>query len=63
MTRKLTVKDAADLLRLSEKTLYNWASERKIPFLKVGGKLLFDEEALERFLENCRVEPSHGRRQ
>lgn len=35
----LTVPEAAEILRLKRSTLYTWASERRIPTVKLGGAL------------------------
>jgi len=37
----LTVGEAAQLLRLSPKTLYSLVSQRRIPYRKAGRRLLF----------------------
>ena len=37
----LTVREAAELTRFSKGTIYNMVNERKIPFIKPEGKLLF----------------------
>lgn len=55
MTRKLTLREAAEFLRFSPKTLYNWTSQRKVPHLKVQGRLLFDQADLEKWLERFSV--------
>ena len=60
MTKKLTLDETAQLLRRSPKTVYAWTSQRKIPHLKVGGRLLFDEEELTHWLEQFRVGPEVG---
>ena len=60
MTRKLTLKEAAQMLRRSPKTLYGWTSSRKIPHRKVMGKLLFDEQELEQWLDGFRVLLAEG---
>jgi excisionase family DNA binding protein len=60
MTKKLVVGEAATLLRCSPKTLYAWTSARKIPHLKIGGRLLFDEVELEKWLEQFQIKPKGG---
>ncbi|MFH2203939.1 MAG: helix-turn-helix domain-containing protein [Elusimicrobiota bacterium] len=62
MARKLTLKEVAALLRRSPKTIYTWTSERKIPFIKIGGIVLFDEEELEKWMKEFRVVPHVQRR-
>ena len=45
-TRFLDVRAAAALLGISPKTLYNWVSQRRIPYRKAGRRLLFLEVEL-----------------
>lgn len=37
----LTVRECADLLRVSPKTIYSMVSEGRIPYRKVGARVLF----------------------
>jgi excisionase family DNA binding protein len=38
----LTVQEVADLLRCKKRTIYDMVEQRRIPFRRVGGRLLFD---------------------
>lgn len=51
----LTVNDLAAMLQVKEKTIYAWASQRKIPFIKVGSIVRFDPNEIEQWLRNCHV--------
>jgi excisionase family DNA binding protein len=42
----MTVREAAELLRLAPKSLYSLVSQRRIPFRKAGRRLLFLESEL-----------------
>ena len=42
----LTVKETADFLRVSEKQVYKLISNNKIPYIKLGGKILVDKNSL-----------------
>ena len=44
--RFMTVREAAELLRLAPKSLYSLVSQRRIPFRKAGRRLLFLESEL-----------------
>lgn len=55
--RLLTVRDAAKFLAVSVSTVYGWAWQRKLPFVKVGRALRFDRTDLEDFIRANRVEP------
>jgi excisionase family DNA binding protein len=51
----LTVKDMATRLQVKEKTIYAWASQRKIPSVKVNGVIRFDAREIEQWLQRCHV--------
>jgi len=53
--RLLTVKDMATWLQMKEKTIYAWASQGKMPCVKVNGVIRFDEKAIEQWLQTCQV--------
>ena len=42
----LTVPEVAALLRLSERTVYDMVSQRRIPFRKAGDRALFDRDEI-----------------
>jgi len=45
------VKEAARMLGISAQTLYFWASQRRIPFVKCGRRTEFDIKDLEEWIE------------
>ena len=57
----LTVEEAADFTRLSTKTLYTYASQKKIPHIKLGSRLLFDQVQLEEWIRGNAV-PMAGKK-
>ncbi|MGB9179438.1 MAG: helix-turn-helix domain-containing protein [Pyrinomonadaceae bacterium] len=42
----LEVKEVAILLRISKRTVYDWVSQRKIPFRKAGDRTLFNRDEI-----------------
>ena len=42
LPRFLRVEEVADLLRCKKRTIYDMVEQNRIPFRKVGGRLLFD---------------------
>jgi excisionase family DNA binding protein len=38
----LTVQEVADLVRCKKRTIYDMVEQSRIPFRRVGGRLLFD---------------------
>ncbi len=56
-----TVKEAAAYLHVSKSTVYQLKDEGRLSYYKIGargkgGKKLFQEEELDRFLNECLVE-------
>ncbi len=49
--RLLSVEEAARYLGVRKSTIYSWAWRRKIPSVKMGRRLLFDQEDLDRMIE------------
>ena len=47
----LTVRELAKWLRLSESHIYSLVSKKKIPYNKVGGKVLFDKQKIKNWIE------------
>lgn len=56
----LNVKEVADLLRVKEKTLYQWAELGQIPHLKMNGSLRFDLDDIEGWIKDCKRQPESG---
>jgi excisionase family DNA binding protein len=49
----LTAADVAEMLRVSEKSVYRWAcADSSMPVLKIGGTVRFPRERLERWLRD-----------
>lgn len=47
----LDIIEVAKLLRVEQKTIYNWFWEGKIPYLKANGRLLFRRDEIDEMLE------------
>lgn len=51
----LSVKAAAEYLSVSPKMVYRLVTERKLAHYKVGSRVLFKEQDLEKYLAGCRI--------
>jgi excisionase family DNA binding protein len=59
---KLTIREAAKAAGVSESLLYQWCHERRLRHYRLGaegrrGKIMVEQADLDRFLEDCSVEP------
>ena len=48
----LTAREAADVLRVGVPTLRGWVKEGRTPFVRLGRRILFDRDALLRWLKD-----------
>ena len=55
--RLLTAAEVSQILRVPRSTVYELARNRRIPFLKVGRRILFDPELLRRWIAQQTVLP------
>lgn len=51
LRRLITAKEASQYLSLSTDTVYRMASLKKLPYLKIGDRVLFDAKALDHWIE------------
>jgi excisionase family DNA binding protein len=51
LRRLITAKEAGQYLSLSTDTIYRMASLKKLPYLKIGDRVLFDVKALDHWIE------------
>ena len=52
----LDIIDVSRILKVEQKTVYNWVSQGKIPYLKANGRLLFLREEIDEMLHKQAVE-------
>lgn len=53
----LTVGEVASRLRVQRFTIYTWVSQKRIPYIKVGRRVVFNWEKIEKWLEENSSEP------
>ena len=51
-------REAAELLGVSERTLFNMRQDGQIPFLRMRSRIMYSPAALEKWIENRGVEGS-----
>ena len=57
MPKLLTVKEVSALTRLSRATIYSYIAAKKIPYNKIGTRVLFEEQQIIKWIEARRVTP------
>lgn len=55
MSNLINIKQLSEKIGFSEKTIYRWVAESKIPHYKVHGGLRFDEEKISYWLTRKEV--------
>ena len=60
MTPLISVPEAAKHLAIAEVTLRKMVRLRKVPVVRVGRRVLFDREALARFIARNSIEPQEA---
>lgn len=51
----LDIIDVSKLLKVEQKTIYNWVWANKIPYIKANGRLLFRREDIHAMLESVMI--------
>ena len=63
LRRLITAKEASQFLSLSTDTVYRMASMKKLPYLKIGDRVLFDVKALDRWIEKHMIREKEWKRE
>ena len=53
----LTVGEASQRLRISEHTLRRWINQRRLSYVKLGRRTLFNPADLDNLVKSCTIEP------
>jgi len=63
LRRLITAKEASQYLSLSTDTIYRMATLKKLPYLKIGDRVLFDVKALDHWIEKHMIKEKEWKRQ
>ena len=63
LKRLITAKEAGQYLSLSTETIYRMAAAKKLPYLKIGDRVLFDIKSLDRWVDNHLIREKEWKRQ
>jgi excisionase family DNA binding protein len=56
----ITIKELSELLKVKEKTLYQWAESKQIPCFKLNGALRFDIKDIQEWIASCKNTSYNG---
>ena len=57
--RYANIKEVSEYTSIPVKTLYEWASLRRIPSIKVGRRVLFDLNDIDSFMSSLKRDTGH----
>jgi excisionase family DNA binding protein len=63
LRRLITAKEASQYLSLSTDTVYRMAASKKLPYLKIGDRVLFDVKSLDQWVEKRLIREREWKRQ
>ncbi len=63
LRRLITAKEASQYLSLSTDTVYRMAALKKLPYLKIGDRVLFDVKALDHWIEKHTIREKEWKRE
>ena len=63
LRRLITVKEASQYLSLSTDTIYRMAASKRLPYLKIGERVLFDVKSIDQWVEKHLIREKEWRRQ
>jgi len=55
LKKYLNVKELSRLTGLKQSTIYQWVNQRKIPYIKLGKKVLFDPDKINKWIDENTV--------
>jgi excisionase family DNA binding protein len=62
LRRLITAKEASQYMSLSTDTIYRMATSKKLPYLKVGDRVLFDIKSLDQWVEKHLIREKEWKR-
>ena len=57
MQELLNISETAKLLNISTSSLYRLTSHRKIPFIKIGSRVIFQPDKIQAWIEERSIKP------
>lgn len=55
MNKLLTIQEITEITRLSKATIYAYVAPKKIPYVKIGARVLFSSDAIQEWIDKRKV--------
>lgn len=53
--RLLSIDELAEYIAVPKGTIYNWISLRKLPFVKIGRRVKFDKQDIDKIIDKRKI--------
>lgn len=53
--RLFNIEELAEYIAVPKGTIYNWISQRKLPFIKMGRRVKFDKQDIDNFIDERKI--------
>ena len=53
--RLLNITELSEMIGIKHNTIYHWVSQRRVPFVKVGGRTKFDIIEIDKWIKESSV--------
>ena len=53
--RLLNITELSEMIGLKPNTIYHWVSQRRIPFVRLGGRTKFDIEEIDNWIKESSI--------
>lgn len=61
MSKLLTISEVTEITRLSKASLYAYVAAKKIPYVKLGARVLFSPDELQDWIDQRKVKAIGGK--
>lgn len=59
--RLFNIEELAEYIAVPKGTIYNWISQRKLPFVKIGRRVKFDIKDIDEWIESKKIINNMGK--
>ncbi|PKM97435.1 MAG: transcriptional regulator [Elusimicrobia bacterium HGW-Elusimicrobia-1] len=53
--RLLTIDELTEYIAVPRGTIYNWVNQRKLPYVKIGRRVKFDKQDIDKIIDKRKI--------